>query len=488
MTDRMWYIRTAGLFLLVMLCSASVILACFGAVTDSFTDHRLMPLFEMRDHLPVYTPPNQGPMLSTLYPPLSVLAYAPVALFHTPLPTFFFAGLLAQIFCFTPLVGGLLLSSRGGAQSKAATLLVGAAFLLWCNVSDVMNKLYLVHADDPAFLLIGSGLLLYVLHIRLKRPVLLAASAACCSLAPWAKQNAFLAIMVVPLILAVRKDSRGFALYAVTFLCMEGILLAVAHQAFDLKMLLQWLIRIPARQPWRGTAASVLEDSNKYLLHENLVAMTILGTGLLLLHAEGGRLRDWLSRPWAIFTLAGLLSWPVSVVAYVKVGGGVNSLLYSTYFINLGLALFAFEAMTDPVKPERARNALRAAVVLVALLSVPTTIATAKSVLEPSRLLNSVSLKAYEFSSRYPGEVYFPWQPLSVYFAEGKVYHFELGVCDRIAAGIAIDEVNFHRYLPPAMKYVAYRGPVPSCTLELLPEFRKPVELPELPGWVVYSR
>jgi len=79
--------------ILIALIAASVVLACFSAVCESFTDHRLMPLFMMRDHLRVYLPPNDGPMLSTLYPPLSVLMYAPAAIFHTPRAAFVVADL-----------------------------------------------------------------------------------------------------------------------------------------------------------------------------------------------------------------------------------------------------------------------------------------------------------------------------------------------------------------------------------------------------------
>ena len=68
-----------------------------------------------------------------------------------------------------------------------------------------------------------------------------------------------------------------------------------------------------------------------------------------------------------------------------------------------------------------------------------------KSVLRPIRFLASANEEAYRFSRQWPGQVYFPWHPLSVYLAEGKLYHFELGICDRIAAGIPMDQPTSRR-------------------------------------------
>ena len=77
---------------LAVFCAASVVLGCFAAVSDIFTDHNLMPLFMFRDSGRIYLEPNRGPMLTTIYSPLSCLLYAPAVLFHSPRTVFFAAG------------------------------------------------------------------------------------------------------------------------------------------------------------------------------------------------------------------------------------------------------------------------------------------------------------------------------------------------------------------------------------------------------------
>jgi hypothetical protein len=53
---------------------------------------------------------------------------------------------------------------------------------------------------------------------------------------------------------------------------------------------------------------------------------------------------------------------------------------------------------------------------------------------------------------------------------------------------------QWRRYLPPHARYVAFRPPSDAFRRWLplpnqrLPEFRKRVELPALPGWIVYER
>lgn len=480
-----WWLLVAGF--------ASVILADFAAWSSPFTDHRLMPLFEMRDRIPVYTDPNRGPMLSTLYPPLSVLLYAPVALFHSP-AGFFLAGLLAQIFTLSPLLFLLRLSVAEPRRNRAFHMLVvSAGFILWCNFSDIMSTLWLVHADAPALCLTAVGLLFFIAFTRSGRRRELILAAVFASLAPWAKQTVIPVVLILPVCLALRREWRSFGLYALVAAASESVCLFVAARAFGFKELFEWLILIPARHPWTTVWSTALDDANRILLRENAVALTILAA-MVVVEARapepGQRLRYLLSRPWVIFGMAGLFLWPVSMLGYVKIGGANNTLLFSTYFFDCAVAALLFETLQNaPLNPGGMRAVRVVVAVFLALLSVRAAITAAKSVLRPKRFAASGNADAYAVSLRHPGMVYFPWHPLSVYLAEGRLYHFELGICDRIAAGIEIDPENFAAHVPRKMRYVAYKGTVPACALRFLPDFTKVVDFPELPpGWVVLAR
>ena len=481
--------------LLIALCAGSVILNCFNAASYLYTDNRLMPLFMFRDHQQVYLEANKGPLLDTLYPPLSVLLYAPVALFNSPESAFFTAGLLTQVFCFLPLIVGLYLSRDSRPQFGYHSLLIATGFMLWCNGSDVLRSVYFIHADPPALFLTASGILAYIAWTRSNssnRLFLLFLSAFCCSLAPWAKQVSAPAVLIVPILLLLRKEFRLLAIYVLAVAFTETIMLVIAYSALDLKLLFLWILTIPSKHPWKSAWSVAIPDAIFALLYENLAAMTVLGSVFFIRVGERkGKLleslQDMTRCPWVIFALAGVLFWPTSVLGFVKVGGATNALLYSTYCMAVGLALLAFEALTsrNPIASARARAAVYAVVIL---LSFPMVTRIVRSAANPSRLLHGPNEEAYNFSRQWPGQVFFPWHPLSVYLAEGKIYNFEWGVCDRVEAGISIDRDNFSAHLPSAIKYVAFRQKTPQCTLALLPEFNKLIQDPRLPGWSVYAR
>jgi hypothetical protein len=87
--------------------------------------------------------------------------------------------------------------------------------------------------------------------------------------------------------------------------------------------------------------------------------------------------------------------------------------------------------------------------------------------------------------------VYFPWNPLEHLVVEGRLYHFEYGVYDRILAGYSPSFDHFVHDIPPHSQLICY-PPETSVgarvTLKYLKEFRERVYLQELPNWECYRR
>jgi hypothetical protein len=176
--------------------------------------------------------------------------------------------------------------------------------------------------------------------------------------------------------------------------------------------------------------------------------------------------------------------WPTSVLGHVKLGGALNSLLYSTYFLDIAVLALLVENL-GAERPVWIRTATANALIV---LLIPFSITVAKTVAVPRRAWTSRNVEAYDYSRKHPGEVYFPMHPLSVYLAEHQWYNSDLGIFDRVSAGISVDQANYQRYLPPAMRFVAYAGTVPGVSFPLLPGFNRKVRLPELSGWTVFER
>lgn len=75
----------------------------------------------------------------------------------------------------------------------------------------------------------------------------------------------------------------------------------------------------------------------------------------------------------------------------------------------------------------------------------------------------------------------FPWNPLSTLYAEGKVYHFEYGVFDRVFAGFKPEQEHFEKHIPENLTYIIWRNRRECFQIpQHLPEFTKRVNVPDL--------
>ncbi len=431
-------------------------------------------------------------MLSTIYPPLSVLSYAPAALFHSPVRAIIAAEICSQVFTLLPVFLALFLSRRDA--SWGTFLLVSAAFVLWCNFSEVMRCIYLVHADAPALFLCAMCAIALHRFLQASRYTFLILASLCAALAPWAKQTAIPIVLCVPVVLLLTRQLRALWLYVALF-CMFQVACCLGFGgAFGFQRMFFWIITVPSRHPWTSTWSTALDFANQALLRETIIPILIFTIAAM---CAAGRFRPragmlahaFRERISVIFGLVALLMWPTSVLGFVKIGGGQNTLLYSVYFAVSGAVLLVYENLSDLNTNALWRSMYTSLVIAtIAVLCIPFGITFVKTVVNPRRVLASNTERVFEYCRKNPGRVYFPWHPLAVYLAEGRAYHFELGLEDRVAARMTIEPQEFAAHVPQGMLYVAYSGTPSREALRLLPEFNRRVDLPELPGWVVYGK
>lgn len=198
----------------------------------------------------------------------------------------------------------------------------------------------------------------------------------------------------------------------------------------------------------------------------------------------------WLrANRWSVFLFVSLAGFPISVLFRAKVGSDENSYCPHLYFGIIGILLFCRRLLLNR---DRMSGPIASALLLFALLTTP--------IVLPSRIPNpwaSQTEKVYEFAKSHPGEAYFPWYPLPVLIAEGRLYHFEYGLIDRSLGGAPVSRRHFFMHIPSHMEYIGGRvfreslydggqriGPV----LEFLPEFRRPVRIAGFPGLQFYGR
>ncbi len=96
---------------------------------------------------------------------------------------------------------------------------------------------------------------------------------------------------------------------------------------------------------------------------------------------------------------------------------------------------------------------------------------------------------AYQYSKLHPGEAYFPWQPLSVLLAEGRLYHLGEQLYYEDLSGLPLREpAQYLAHLPQEAKFIAIRpfGAPASVLPMLFPDARPGAEVEGLPGWQVH--
>jgi len=190
--------------------------------------------------------------------------------------------------------------------------------------------------------------------------------------------------------------------------------------------------------------------------------------------------------------LAAIVLVPPSVSGYIKVGGYLNNFGLTNLFVLLAATVGTAAVMT---RHDSARG-VRVVVTIAACAIIGFRCARvaiiwnqlrpmAATIANPSANQQEI---VFRYAKAHPGEVYFPWNNLSTLLAEGKLYHFEWGVQDRLDANLDPTPQQILAHLPPRIRYVAYyRKAQSSGAMAMFPRARDAPSLDELPGFIVFA-
>ncbi|MCP4657179.1 MAG: hypothetical protein GY856_17360 [bacterium] len=452
---------------------------------------RVAPSVALASGYDLYYGPESGPVMSTLYGPVKALLYLPAAFASTPTTAIAIAGILNVVIILLPL---LLVNLHGLWTEPRQRILALAGFVFSASVLLVNEATHymatMIHVDAPA---VGLGLLsCFVLMAGGRKPGNhhLASAATLAVLAAWTKQVEvpLLAAQVLYLSLTC---GRSATLRFIGWAFSAGILAGLALVAlFGFEEMVFSIVTLPARHPWLGgggwfvlTVLDIFVNSSFFLL---LILVALRVTMKPSRSAGRGRF-EWLrEQPWTLLLLAAVFLVPTSALGRMIAGGRENS-YHTIYYLIAAAAwiLTHFGALATTEKQRRIGVG-----VVYALAAGTLFLATDSGLLRQlSDWRNNPQEEAFECARARPGEVYFPWNPLSSLMAEGKVYHFDYSVFDRDISGFRPGPAHFREHLPAQMRYVAVQAQGYSYVLaEFLPEFSERVELEELPGWTVYGR
>jgi hypothetical protein len=432
-----------------------------------------------------YYGPTSGPILSTLYGPVSTLVFVPAFLARGITASIVSASLINALCMALPL---LLLTCRGHwtcARERTiglAGFAFGAGAMLASGATFTMAAA--IHADAPA---VGLGLL-SCLMLTGRAETLAARSlwaAACLAiLAVWAKQIEAPLLLAQLTYLALVFGGRTAWRYLLRLSILGGALSLGFVALFGFHDMVFNMFTLPGHQPWHTSPSQLGVITLNLLLRSRLFLFVIAW----VLLSTPGLTRQWLrDRDWMLLILAAAFLFPVSVLARSKIGALENSYHCLYYLLAACSVLLTKSVRTDSVPRYR-----WVAFLLACLLSVSVSLQLQtglRGLRHLGRLSDNPQQQAFEFARTHRGEAYFPWNPLSTLLAEGKLYHFDYAVRDRMLAGHQVSDRHFRSQLPPNLRFVLFQKKrQDEYVLRHLPEFRRRVTLSEMPGWIVYTR
>jgi hypothetical protein len=464
---------------------------------------RLMPSAALANGVDYYVllPPG-GPLYISLYGPMGAIVYLPATLFPSPNSAVLAGSAITAMLCFSAAAFLHLSPSKPGQSAVDVLAFLTAAFLM-CYLEPLKYACFNIHVDGPglAFGAVACGAL-YPGRPEKWRAAL-PVSAFCAILSIFCKQP-FLPVPFALLAYLWAAEGRLRALRYLGWLAAAGGLAGgAALFAAGPARLYHCMIWIPAHHPWNNPShiVSAIQALRSFIRLSMPVPVLLLAClayfltgGRLGGPAPGGSMRRALAAHRAApLLLVGVALLPFSIAGRAKAGGDVNSLSFSLFFLTCSLTVL----LADVCRGAQNGATRRLAVSVLAATMLPLALSEAPLAVDirasARRLPQAPQQVAFEYLRRHPGQAYFPWLPLSHFYAEHQFRHYAFGIADRLLAGEPVGNADFLAYTPRDPRIVAFTNDgTPRLfahdLMNYLPEYTDQVNDPELPGWLVYAK
>ena len=519
--------------LALLTTSGLVLNSILSAPFWSWNSTRLISSFALAYGYPLYHSMDEGPIVTSIYTPLSALVYLPATWFNTPTLAVIVGELIGVCFFFLPI---LWLHLAGNLNNIHRLLWSIAAFFCFffitLNSSALNYSAFTVHADAPA-LGLGAAACAVLYHRKHKKRLLpLLISATLAVLAVLTKQLALPLLIALPAYILLAEGRHSFFNY---ILCICAAIVAISIPillSFDRQLMFLNIIVVPGSQPWNpvpgigGAFAKIFKFISAARDIPTLFLLPTTGVTFYLFYQfpvliRLKKLRLWVdANRWIILVSVGVCMIPTAVLGKIKVGGALNNYSFVGYFLTAAFTLILLELATgilpshqqSPEKIVASKNSKLLICILVAILIIHYASSLRFIATNWRNLPNNPEQIVYDYTKSHPGEVYFPWYSLATVMAERKLYHHPMGMQDREWANFSISDEHFRSHIPTKLKLVAFykqdpgNNPMPylpnfnrlflhplvntleTVVLKYLPEFSKSVKIEELPGWIVYQK
>lgn len=462
-----------------------------------WNEAKLAPVVAMSRGYALYQDPSSGVMTGWLYGPIGAIILRPVAIARDP-STAVYIGILICMFCYLTPVVWLLTTAAG----KANGALAGAAIMLvvWqsCTSEDLFRCMSIAAADAPA---VGFAVCACAAIYRSRSTANLVIAATSIVLAIWTKHNFLPIAVVIPLWVLIADGSRRALHFVGILLAIAAVITALLISMFGASNMFYHMLAMPSRHPFRNASDGLLncflhgllDLASNCILNVGLLTSAIILDRLATIRAE--HWRQWVrQRAWILLIVTAFALLPGSFLAYIKVGGYLNSLAPPNLFLLLAALTCAVQSCSLGSLSNVARERVIVLILLCGfVLEARSLVAVANNAEANLAMLNhpyrNSQISLFRYSQSHPREIYCPWNPLTTLLTDGRLYHFEWGMMDRALAQEPPSERQYRDHLPQNVEKVIYlRPPQGMAALDVLPQFRTQTQIPELPGCIVYTR
>jgi hypothetical protein len=447
---------------------------------------RIAPAMSLWYGYSLYYGPDAGPVSGNIYAPFASLAYLPATLASQPSVILQLGSVLSLAWYFAPVVW--LAKAMAGRSRDHSQWLNQVLILLFVPIFTFLRPeslgyvACLIHADAPA---LGTGgmacALLYGTSPFARRT--LAFSAGFAVLSVCSKQVMAPIALAIPMWLWFSAGRRAAIGWLLAFACFAACALVVSCLLFDWRALVFNVLTIPSRHPWdpaRGTfPLNALNTFFEFLRYAwpVLVLLTLANARL----DRSASKFQFLRSTWSLFAIVGFAVLPTSLLGRLKVGGDLNALSFSLYFLTFAAVL----ALADRIARGRKVLAWTALAIAAAFL--------ARFQIERIAKLDfyrqSPSEIARDFVSNHAGEAYFPWNPLEHLLGEHHLYHQIYGVYDRDLARFPLSAEHLWAGVPRAPRMICFPENASRAYVhDYFPEYRTRIFSSELPGFECYVK
>jgi len=476
---------------------------------------RLAAAFVLKAGLPIYYPPEEGPVLvSSLNGPGQALAYLPATITPVPSLAISVGVLLSLIFYFG---ATFFLHWCCGRLIGAPSVFVVGAFGIFVFLSlsfqSPRASAFLIHADAPALGLtaMAFALMLFGLYSS-KKNMFMVLSALCGVAAVYTKTPFLPVLLAVPFYVWLHEDFKTFAAYLGWYLGLFLCFGLITVQVIGWEVIKFNLWDYPGSFPWVSELGGVVAGSwnstkLRVLGHTALELFQIYSVfviGVFLFwftskewrgsKAKGIRKLKWWTQdcPWSAALWASGWLLPVALIGRAKAKGDLNTFTPFVFFLFLAISLALMQWAHSQQREDSKEHLPRAPLVMAGILFF-LILVHGTEFSRGTRTLASLEKdhhdKAVRFIHLNPGKAYFPEYQLEHFLGEGKLYHSGFVLDDRVGGDYQMSRQHFNAHIPPNFKYLvlsSHRGD--KNRGHYLAAYTREVQPDGLEGWLVYAR